>query len=100
MAARIAEARSSAGLTQAELAAATSLERSALAKIENGTRRVTALELARIADAVGERIEWFVTEAAPAIVSHRNNADPGAASPAIDRLVERATRNVEFLAEH
>lgn len=100
MGARIAEARGRAALTQAQLAAASSLDRSALAKIESGARRVSALELARIADAVGERIEWFVTDAAPAIVSHRNTLDPGTASPAIDRLVERATRNVEFLLNH
>ncbi len=97
---RIAEARGRAGLTQAELAAHTSLDRSALAKIENGVRRVSALELARIAEAVDERIEWFVTEPAPAIVSHRNVFEPGTASPAIDRLTERATRNVEFLLRH
>lgn len=100
MGARIAEARGRAGMTQAELAAATSLDRSGLAKIENGTRRVSALELARIAAAVDERIEWFVADAVPAIVSHRNALDPGTASPAIDRLVERATRNVEFLLDH
>jgi Zn-dependent peptidase ImmA (M78 family)/transcriptional regulator with XRE-family HTH domain len=87
-------------LTQAQLAAAASLDRSALAKVENGTRRVTALELARIADAVDERIEWFVTDAAPAIVSHRHALDPGTASPAIDRLADRTTRNVEFLLRH
>jgi Zn-dependent peptidase ImmA (M78 family)/transcriptional regulator with XRE-family HTH domain len=100
MGARIAEARGRAGLTQAALAVATSLDRSSLAKIENGTRRVSALELAHIADAVDERIEWFVTDAVPAIVSHRNALEPGTASPAIDRLVERITRNVEFLLSH
>jgi transcriptional regulator with XRE-family HTH domain len=97
---RIAEARGRAGLTQADLAAAISLDRSALAKIEIGTRRVSALELARIADALDERIEWFVTETPAAILSHRNLQEPGAASPAIDRLVERITRNVEFVATH
>lgn len=97
MGTRVAEARQRAGLTQAELATATSLDRSALAKIEKGSRRVSALELARIAHAVDERIEWFVAEAVPAVVSHRNAVDPGSASPAIDRLVDRVTRNVEFL---
>ena len=81
MGVRVAEARGRAGLTQAQLAAATSLDRSALAKIENGTRRVSALELARIADAVDERIEWFVTDAPPAVVSHRNMLE-GRAQPA------------------
>src|SRR5882672_7740981 len=46
---RIAEARAQAGLTQAELASAVDLERSVLTKIETGTRRVSAIELAHIA---------------------------------------------------
>ena len=100
MGSRIAEARGRSGLTQAQLATATSLDRSALAKIEGGSRRVTALELARIAEAVGERIEWFVTDAPPAIVSHRNVLEPGTASPDVDRIIERAAREVEFLLEH
>lgn len=100
MGARVAEARQRAGLTQTELAAASSLDRSALAKIEIGSRRVSALELARIARAVDERIEWFVTDAVPAIVSHRDTVDPGASSLAIDRLIDRTTRNVEFLLLH
>ncbi|MDT0278160.1 helix-turn-helix domain-containing protein [Blastococcus goldschmidtiae] len=98
--ARIRDARDRAGLTQAELATATSLDRSSLAKIESGARRVSALELARIADAVGARIEWFLEEVAPAILSHRNREEPGAASPAIDALLERLARNVEFLQLH
>ncbi len=97
---RIAEARGRAGLTQADLASVTSLDRSALAKIETGARRVSALELARIADALDERIEWFVTQTPAAILSHRNLQEPGAASPAIDRLVERITRNVELAISH
>lgn len=95
--ARVKEARERASLTQAALAAATSLDRSALAKVELGTRRVSALELARIADAVGSRIEWFVEEAPAAIVSHRNREAPGAASPTVDVLLERLARNTEFL---
>lgn len=100
MGARIAEARGRAALTQSQLASDVSLDRSALAKIEGGTRRVSALELSRIAEAVGERIEWFVLEAPQSIVSHRNLREPGAPSPDIDRLIERATRNVEFLIQH
>jgi transcriptional regulator with XRE-family HTH domain len=97
---RIKDARERAGLTQAALATATSLDRSSLAKIESGTRRVSALELARLADAVDARIEWFVEEAEPALLSHRNREEPGVASPAIDALLERLTRNVEFLQRH
>ncbi|MEU9890756.1 helix-turn-helix transcriptional regulator [Sphaerisporangium sp. NPDC051011] len=97
---RITEARHRKGLTQAQLAAAISIDRSALAKIENGSRRVTALELSRIADTLGERIEWFIKEAPATIVSHRNLQDPGAPSPQIDRLVEHLARNVEFAVGH
>jgi Zn-dependent peptidase ImmA (M78 family)/DNA-binding XRE family transcriptional regulator len=97
---RIAQARGGAGLTQEELAKAVGIDRSALAKIENGSRRVSALELARIANTVGERIEWFVIEAPPAIVSHRNLSAPGTASPLIDRMLERAAWNAEFLLSH
>ena len=94
---RIAAARDRAGLTQAALASAVGLERSALAKIENGMRRVSAIELARIAEAVDERIEWFVREPPPALVSYRNIREPGVASPTIERVVERVARNTEFV---
>ncbi|GAA3830749.1 hypothetical protein GCM10022226_59510 [Sphaerisporangium flaviroseum] len=97
---QVADARRRAGLTQADLAAMISLDRSALTKIENGSRRVSALELARIADALGERIEWFVKQAPAAIVSHRNLQEPGAVSPKIDRLVEQVARHVEFVLAH
>jgi Zn-dependent peptidase ImmA (M78 family)/transcriptional regulator with XRE-family HTH domain len=97
---RIAEARGRRGLTQADLASEISLDRSALAKIEIGARRVTAIELAQIADALGERIEWFLTEPTPAIVSHRNFREPGAVESVIDAQIERVARHVEFVAEH
>jgi Zn-dependent peptidase ImmA (M78 family)/transcriptional regulator with XRE-family HTH domain len=97
---RIADARERSGLTQAKLAATVSLDRSALVKIENGKRRVSALELARVADALGERIEWFVTDPPAAVVSYRNLLEPGATSPVIDRVVERVARNVEFVLRH
>ncbi len=97
---RIAEARGRAGLTQAALAAAVALDRSSLAKIETGARRVSALELARIAEAVGERFEWFVEDEPAAIVSRRNLQEPGAPSPRLDQMVERIARSVEFLMRH
>ncbi|WP_245732984.1 XRE family transcriptional regulator [Lentzea jiangxiensis] len=97
---RIADARTRTGMTQAGLAAAIGIDRSALAKIENGTRRVSALELARIAEATRERIEWFVLQVPEAIVSHRNMQDPGAESPVIDRIVETFAWNTEFLLKH
>ncbi|HEX6358617.1 XRE family transcriptional regulator [Actinophytocola sp.] len=97
---RIADARGRAGYTQAQLASAISLDRSALAKIEAGQRRVSALELARLADALDVRVEWFLQDAPPAIISRRSAQEPGTPSPRIDSLVERITRSVEFVAEH
>lgn len=97
---RIAAARGRAGMTQAQLASAVSLDRSVLAKIETGQRRVGALELARVAEALDERVEWFVTEAPEAIVSHRNLQEPGTPSPRIDRIIERVARSVEFVQEN
>ncbi|MFE9242879.1 helix-turn-helix domain-containing protein [Nocardiopsis sp. NPDC006938] len=97
---RVAQARQRAGLTQIELSQAIGVHRSVLAKMESGNRRLTALELAEVADAVGERIEWFVQEAPPAIVSHRNVTDPGEPSPRIDTEVERRARDVEFIARN
>lgn len=96
---RIAEARGRAGLTQDQLATAAGLGRPALNKIENGVQRVSALQLARIADELSVRLEWFVDEAPAAILSHRNLRDPSAASPVIDALVERIARDVEFVLE-
>jgi Zn-dependent peptidase ImmA (M78 family)/transcriptional regulator with XRE-family HTH domain len=97
---RIAEARGRAGLTQSQLASAASLDRSALAKIEAGNRRVSALELADMAESLNVRIEWFVQDAPKAIISRRNTQEPGTPSPRIDAAVERAARAVEFALEH
>lgn len=97
---RMAQARQRAGLTQAELAQSIGVNRSVLAKMETGNRRLTALELARVAEALGERIEWFVEDAPPAIVSHRNVTDPGEPSPRIDTEVDRRVRAVEFVARN
>lgn len=99
LASKIAEARRRCGLTQEELAREVGLDRSAVAKIETGARRVSALELALIAAALNERVEWFLSEPVPAIVSHRNMLDPGQPSPAIDAAIERFARSCEFLAK-
>jgi Zn-dependent peptidase ImmA (M78 family)/DNA-binding XRE family transcriptional regulator len=93
---RVADARSRAGLTQASLARAVGLDRSALAKIENGLRRVTALELARIVEQTGEPFESFLTDPPPAINSYRAGAGLATTS-SIDRTLEQVARNVELI---
>lgn len=76
------------------------MDRSALAKVEGGSRRVSALELARIADELGERLEWFLTDPPTSIVSYRNVQDPGASGSAMDRAIDRVARQVEFVLRH
>ena len=95
--ARIAAARGDLGLTQAECAARVGLDRSALAKIETGRRRVSATELVQLAQALEMRVEWFFEDAPQAVLSRRNAAEPGTPSPAVDRFAERIVREVEFL---
>lgn len=93
---RIADARGRAGLTQEELARAIGLDRSALAKIETGIRRVTALELARIVDQTGERFEWFVREPSAAVHSYRSGTGSTTTS-SIDRMLEQIARDVALV---
>jgi len=50
---RVRESRLAAGLSQDELGARIDLERTKIAKIESGDRRVDALELSRLASALG-----------------------------------------------
>lgn len=93
---RVADARTRAHLTQADLARAAGLDRTALAKIETGARRITALELARVAEQTGETFEWFVSEPPPAIISYRTATD-FATTSSIDRLLEQVASDVELL---
>jgi len=76
------------------------MDRTKLSKVESGARRVTASELARIADRLGQRIEWFVDPEPPIIASRRNTKDPGAPSPLLEDLAQRLARHVEFLDAH
>jgi Zn-dependent peptidase ImmA (M78 family)/DNA-binding XRE family transcriptional regulator len=93
----VAVARSESGLTQDQLAAAIGIPRTALTKIENGTRRVAVLELVKIAGELRRRVEWFVDSGPQAIVSYRA-AGSGLATQAIDTELDRLVRDVEFVA--
>lgn len=97
---RIAQARIDAGLTQSDLAARIGLARSAVAKIEIGLRGVSALELSQIAVAVGQRVEWLLTEGPAALVSHRTRRDAGSSLAAIDQQLERLARDVDFVTQN
>lgn len=94
---RIAAARRYVGLTQHECASRAGIGRTVLAKMETGSRKVGAMDLARLADALDMRIEWFFEEAPPAVVSRRGAAEPGLPPTRMDRTVERLAREVTFL---
>ena len=84
-------------MTQAQLAAAVGIDRSALAKIETGARRVSALELVAIARELRRRVEWFVNPGPPSIVSYRTSKGD-VATQVIDMELDRIVRDVEFVA--
>jgi Zn-dependent peptidase ImmA (M78 family)/DNA-binding XRE family transcriptional regulator len=96
---RVADARIEAQLTQADLAAAIDLDRTAVAKIEAGVRRVSAVELARIAAVLGRPLDWFLVEGPQAVVSRRTDAAAGQLSVPLDRAVDKVASDVEFLVE-
>jgi Zn-dependent peptidase ImmA (M78 family)/transcriptional regulator with XRE-family HTH domain len=93
---RVAQARAELGVTQAQLAATIGMDRTALAKIESGSRGVAAVELVAIARELGRRVEWFVEEAPPALASYRG-AHSGVVVQAIDTHLDSLVRDVEFV---
>jgi Zn-dependent peptidase ImmA (M78 family)/DNA-binding XRE family transcriptional regulator len=97
--ARVAEAREALGITQVQLASQAGLDRTALAKIERGSRGISSLELARLATSLQRPIEWFVREAPPAVVSRRQALIESPTSTSLDTLLERAARDVELVLE-
>jgi len=59
---RLREAREAAGLSQEDVAQKLGLLRPAISQIENGHRRVEALELARLAKLYGRPLSFFADE--------------------------------------
>lgn len=96
---RIAEAREDAGRTQAEVAARVGIDRTALVRIENGSRKVSATELVGIADALERPIDWFVVAPPPAVISRRRDPAVGGFSRRLDIALECVARDVSFLIE-
>ncbi len=98
---RVSTARDDASLTQAELAASIGIDRTSVAKIESGARKVSATELVAIAQTLDRPIDWFVVESPPAIVSRRRSSAGGRTATSLDRRVEQLARDVSYLVgEH
>ncbi len=68
---RVRESRVARGLTQAQLAERLGLDRTAVAKIEAGDRRLDAMELFRLSDALDLPIGHFVVRSPAAMTSRR-----------------------------
>src|SRR5699024_8711795 len=96
---RIRDERKLRGQTQEEVARKVNVDRTVLNKIENGTRRVSALELADIASAIEVRMASFFEEPLPAVVSHRSSQGLDTEDSQIDTLLSDCASEVEFVNE-
>lgn len=94
---RVAAARAARGLTQSELADEISLQRTALAKVEAGTRTLSSLELVRLASVLSRPIESFVAESLPAVVSNR--APESESTRELDLIAQDFARDVQLLLD-
>jgi len=74
VAARLRLARESAGLTQGQVARMMHMHRPTVSEIEAGRRRVSAEELAQLADLYGVSASWLTSE---------RESEPGAADDRI-----------------
>lgn len=94
--ARITEARKVSGLSQEQLGSSIGLDRSAVSRIESGTRKVDSLELSRIAARVGRPIDWFIRPRPPTVISRREAQGDARTS---DLVLEDLVSDVELLCE-
>jgi transcriptional regulator with XRE-family HTH domain len=62
MLSRLREARTAAGLKQAEVGRKIGKPQSYVSKVENGERRIDPTELAHFAQLYGREIAWFLGE--------------------------------------
>src|SRR5262245_4431778 len=99
--ARIADARRDVGLTQEQLAGRAGMARTQLVRVESGEREVTVPELASLAAELDVPIDSFVSEPPAAVLSRRRDAAGHHETTArLDREVDRAARDVQFLLDN
>lgn len=96
---RIAEARASRRWNQAQLAQQLGMDRTTLVKIEQGQRRVTALELLDLARELGRRVDWFLTPPPAAIAQHRGAQPEDYSTLPIDEELETLALDTTFLID-
>ncbi|MFF3855047.1 helix-turn-helix domain-containing protein [Micromonospora sp. NPDC002575] len=86
---QVRHARLSLGLSQQDLASAVGLDRTMLAKVEAGTRRLDGLELARLSRVLRVSMDYLI-EPRPAVLSRR-------AAPVTEEVGTDAARAAERL---
>ncbi len=97
---RIAEAREALGVTQASLAEALGIDRTSVVRLEAGERKVSAGELAQVAQFLTRPIDWFVLESPPAVVSRRRDLGRTHETGVdLELALDTAARDVQFLLE-
>lgn len=102
--ARVRQARYARQLDQSRLAHLVGMERSGLAKVESGTRRVTAMELMALGEALSVSMTYFVTEPPVAMVSRRSPLEARATDPErarfeTDLALEQHLANVQQIEQ-
>jgi transcriptional regulator with XRE-family HTH domain len=93
---RLREARETLGLTQADVAGALGIPRTSLLAVEAGRRKVTGLELRRLARIYRRPIEWLLGEEPPAVDADDALFHATAALSADDKA--QVLRFAQFLA--
>ncbi|QSB16694.1 helix-turn-helix domain-containing protein [Natronosporangium hydrolyticum] len=84
----VRQARRGAGLSQDELAREVALDRTMIAKIEAGSRRIDAMELIRIAGALDVPVDYLL-EPRPSVISHRADLLADDSDTEFDRSAQR-----------
>ncbi|MEZ5086427.1 MAG: helix-turn-helix domain-containing protein [Tessaracoccus sp.] len=94
---RVRDTRKRKGVTQEELARLVNVDRTVINKIEAGSRKVAALELSDIANALGVQMMTFFQEPTPAVVAHRSSQGLDTAESKIDAILADIATDVEFV---
>lgn len=102
---RVSEARRAAGLSQGELARKIELDRTALVRIESGERKVSALELMRLAEKLDVPPAYLMTRPPAAVVSRRTaleeNADLASRTRyRLDIALQTHAGNAQWLVDY
>lgn len=102
---RVRAARMAAGMSQSKLAESIGLDRTMVAKIEAGTRRLDALELAQLSSALGVPVAHFL-DTQPLVLSRRavaltddTSTEVGRESNLLEIAVEGWLRELRQLVE-